>query len=520
MRTLARQNPRRPWLFDAPLSYEAFEIIKGFPGVLWDRHSKKTSIPEELLKSCEAALQTKGFHLTHVPATPTLVPVIADHLHDYQQMGVARALKLNRWVFNDDTGVGKTIQAIETLRHLGAKKILIVCPALVRRSWEKELDSWWANHPEAGAILYGRARVKGLSKAKVAQKEQSYRAAIQISSYELLKNLAETTYDAVIFDEAHRVKNPKSQQAKLGKKIARKAKYVFALTATAMADRPPDIYNILDIVYPLRFGRPNEGLGYCFDFNYRYSVGIHNGYGWDFKGVNRANREELAYRIAACSSRTTKAEIAHLLPAFDIQPLVVQGGKRLDHVTEWAKDALESTDMLCILTHLKDTAGTIAEKLSKQYPNHTVALVTGTTYSDAYKRAQFLEELVQEPKVILVATMHAVCEGIDLTAFTQTLFAELYYAPRIVVQALGRFSRLCGKVPSLVKMLIREGTPDERVASILQEKIEAINETIKASGTEQKMEELLLATAETDEEFLANFGKQEPEYANLSGRLE
>jgi len=66
-----------------------------------------------------------------------------------------------------------------------------------------------------------------------------------------------------------------------------------------------------------------------------------------------------------------------------------------------------------------------------------------------------------------------------LYSFTAALFAELHYRPEIMIQAMGRFSRLSGTVPSSVWLLVIEGSLDEVIADRLLNKMAAINSVVK-----------------------------------------
>ncbi len=55
----------------------------------------------------------------------------------------------------------------------------------------------------------------------------------------------------------------------------------------------------------------------------------------------------------------------------------------------------------------------------------------------------------------------------------------------MMIQLLGRFSRLSSTVPSHVEILTVAGTIDERVADVLVTKLEDIGKTMKQSGTEE-----------------------------------
>lgn len=398
--------------------------------------------------------------------------------------------------------MGKSAIAVSLAKEIKPRRCLIVCPAIVRSKWEtKEIEAFWPGHPMVGVIKYGRS-VK-LDAKEDLERNLSYLAPIQIVSYHLVDEVGIGPWDLIVIDEAHRAKNARTGWSKTLRSIveANPNAAVLALTATPMADKPQDIHNILDILWPGRFGSR-------FRFQERYQLYETNEFatsGKKFYGVNPVHSLELRKRIAAVSSRTTKAEIAHLLPPFDVDVLRVKvGGKKsvinaeadvwaalysngiekIPMVTEWAEDALESSTHISILTHHRDLANRIKTALEHRQ-DVPVYLATGEV--GAEKRNEILAMAKDAPRAIVVATIDAIGIGIDMTFTPQALFAELSYKLEAMIQALGRFSRLSGTVPSSCKILVAEGTIDEVIASKLEEKVKATNEAIKAGASESML---------------------------------
>jgi SNF2 family DNA or RNA helicase len=135
------------------------------------------------------------------------------------------------------------------------------------------------------------------------------------------------------------------------------------------------------------------------------------------------------------------------------------------------------------MTYFRSTARAITEALRKK--GHNVFEVSGAL--DPHKRNEEIKKAIAAESAVLVATMKSTGIGIDLTKFTQAIFAELYYSPEVMEQALGRFSRMSGTLPSNVMLLVMEQTLDERIASRLHDKLEAINLAIKAGATSEQL---------------------------------
>ncbi len=64
-------------------------------------------------------------------------------LHEYQKEGASFCAKRGmRALIGDEMGVGKTAQAIAAAEAVGARKVLVICPASARYVWDREINGW------------------------------------------------------------------------------------------------------------------------------------------------------------------------------------------------------------------------------------------------------------------------------------------------------------------------------------------------------------------------------------------
>ncbi len=449
------------------------------------------------------------------------ITINADGLYPWQKEGAQKAAENRRWILGDEMGLGKTCQAIAAIKALDVKRCLTVSPAVVRSAWIGEFAKWWGDCDRSIAPLTQGRNRKNLPKPARERLDAAYSADFQIVSYALLANVDRGPWDCIILDECHRLSNPEAAQSKAVRKIieANPNAAVFALTGTLMPDQPKQAYNVLDTVWPGRFGKNK------FAFFERYcekeviTDELGNKYGTDYFGINKENAAELAERIAKLSSRVTKQEVAHLLPPFTVQMLRVEGSheekqltfqdwqeaqeklnyygeQKIPYVLEWLEDATQAATHVCVLTHRRETVRTIAESIAAKLRTSYGSLYTITGEDSPEARNQILADSRRSEKSVVVATMHSIGIGIDLTFCTQALFAELYYRPETVLQALGRFSRLSGKVPSSCTLMCVQSTVDEVMANTLMSKIAAINSVLKSDLSSVKLDEALRAENE------------------------
>lgn len=443
-------------------------------------------------------------------------------LYEFQEEGVNRVIKApkNRLVLNYATGLGKTITACSVLARLNARRVLIVCPAMVKQTWLDALDEWYPAHAKAAAITVGKDRIKGLSKKALKEKDDAYSAEIQIVSYGLVGDILRESWDFIILDESHRLKNPAARQTRAVRAILLQNPNagVLELTATLFPDRITDIWSQLDLLWPGRFGRTSPTYKYpSYWFCKRYSLDIGDEYGVKWAGINPVHEAELRRRVAEVSHRVTKHEVAHLLPSFIVSLIKVkakstlfdnidhwlesQGSIKIPFVLEWVSDAIEDANHICILTHLRETAEQIGHQTSVD-TNWPVFVIDGSMPPEA--RNARLAEAKKAPKSIIVATMHSIGIGINLGFCSRVLFAELYWRPETIIQALGRFDGFRTLEPTSADLLCIEGTEDEAMARMLLKKIDAMNRALKAGIIEEKLESVLGGVKMSDEEAIAS----------------
>jgi SWI/SNF-related matrix-associated actin-dependent regulator 1 of chromatin subfamily A len=449
-------------------------------------------------------------------------------LYPYQEAAVQQIKEalLNRWLLSFEMGTGKTPTAIIAAKELRKQRILVVCPAIVRDNWLREFDDWWPDHPRVAAITLGRTRTKGVSKKQQELRDEAYAAPIQIVSYDLLDQVALSPWDLVVFDEIHRCKNAGSKQSHAAATICLEnpRAAILGLSGTLIPDSVGDLWAQLNLLWPGRFGKPDKNGRHSFQFRDRYTNKRNNGYGWDFEGVKEQNLPELKKRLAAVSTRVTRAEVAHLLPPFQVQLLrqkpasleeqlalakandvetaiIKAGQEKIGPACEWVSDAFDSgTTHVALLTHLRESASTLADKLRQEYRDVAVYCITGDQTPE--DRNKELAKARAEKKAVVVATMHSIGIGIDLTWCTQALFVELYWRLETILQAIGRFSRLSGKVPSSVSLMVLAGTLDEAVAQAVLGKVASANSVIGAGDGESKLEAALSDDSADQEAFL------------------
>jgi hypothetical protein len=169
-----------------------------------------------------------------------------------------------RLLIADDVGLGKTIEAGYILRELHAHqaldRVLVVCPARLRKKWQDEL----AQRFDERFDLVGGPELANFGKTLQRSSDPpslrwlvSYESARTESFIQTLLEY-EPYFDLVIFDEAHRLRNPGTLQNALGRALGGCAGAMVFLTATPIQTGEEDLFNLLHILDSDTFQRYSE----------------------------------------------------------------------------------------------------------------------------------------------------------------------------------------------------------------------------------------------------------------------
>jgi SNF2 family DNA or RNA helicase len=275
------------------------ELCKSLPGASWSASEQVWRVP----LSWTTCLALRSTFRSDLEIKPTLGAWAANQLETritpannlreletyegdevlfpHQRAGVAFLATAKRALLADEPGLGKTAQAIRALKALNDKQeevfpILIVCPNTLKNNWAREFARWW---PDVTTQV-----IKGSAVQRKKQFEQpaqvfiinweSLRSHSRLSPYGSisltrcracggqdekisenrcevhLRELNNFKFKAVIADEIHRSKDPKSKQSRALWSASGNAEIRFALTGTPIANNVVDLWSILHWISP------------------------------------------------------------------------------------------------------------------------------------------------------------------------------------------------------------------------------------------------------------------------------
>lgn len=199
-----------------------------------------------------------------------------------------------RAILADEVGLGKTIEAGLVLSELYLRRLvqraLIIVPAGLVEQWWEELDRKFGLPALAqGSHAWNKSARPWDAPIVIASVATARRGALR-------QELARISWDLVIVDEAHRLKNARSASGRLARAL--RARYLLLLTATPVENRLDDLFQLVNLV------RPGH-LGTAAEFRARHGSA----------GVERVREiRHLQARLREVMVRHRRSEVALMLP--------------------------------------------------------------------------------------------------------------------------------------------------------------------------------------------------------------
>jgi SNF2 family DNA or RNA helicase len=411
--------------------------------------------------------------------------------------------------FNEQR-TGKTPTALNILKEKGCKKILIICPASAIYQWIDEYEKW-------------------LQKPCVAMNSTKYREQYLdknwtdgfVASYGLLKKTARSKGlidyilknipDAIILDEAHRIKDPKSANAKALFQTV-KCPVRIALTGTPAPNKLEEIYSILHWLFPTKFRTYWTFIDAYFNKEIKYGTGGRQYI--DINGFQEGKEAILQKFLDTISTQRKRKEVMPWLPEKDYQKIRLEPtDKQTKYIYELENyfcaediqvqgvlDRLVRIRQICLYPKLLNLAGTspkmdwIKDYLN-DYPDKPIiifskftsflkilneelaekekGLIIGET---PIEKRNELKLAFQSGKInLLLINIDAGKEALTLDRAETTIFTDKYPPVGDIQQAEDRFVATTedkkDKPHTIIELMIK-GTYDERLYELLEQRKE------------------------------------------------
>jgi len=160
----------------------------------------------------------------------------------------------NRLLIADEVGLGKTIEAGHILLELFAResieRVLIICPNSLKYKWKVEMEEKFSFDFD---IQSSRSFIEKLDDYVNKNGNVRFNCIISMQSvrskivHEKLNEI-QPSFDLIIFDEAHHLRNDYTRTFKVGKLLSSLASGVLFLTATPIHLGNRNLFNLLKIL--------------------------------------------------------------------------------------------------------------------------------------------------------------------------------------------------------------------------------------------------------------------------------
>jgi SNF2 family DNA or RNA helicase len=352
--------------------------------------------------------------------------------------------------------------------------------------------------------------------------EESAGGGVVLTTYDIIfrstAELSESEWEVAVFDEAQRIKNPRTKAARAARKIP--ANHRVALTGTPLENRLVELWSVVDLIVPgflgsereFRKGYRNPSHHQLHRLRQRLSVlTLRRLKGQvlsdlpdkveDLRYCTMKQEQEELYRhihgaevkLIADQLREPGAEIPYmhifalltkLKQACDHPALVGEGPKsagssgKLEVFDQILDEALDGEHRVVVFSQYVKMVDFLSRYLRKRSIAHLI--LTGESRDRGRTIRRFNSE---QHERVLLASLLAGGVGIDLTGASVVIHYDRWWNPAKENQATDRVHRIGQKRFVHVFKLITRNTIEERIDTMIRRKVELFEEVV--TPTEQ-----------------------------------
>lgn len=447
------------------------------------------------------------------------------HLRDYQKFGFIWMKVLANYklggILADDMGLGKTIQSIaliasEIEEGKSIAPTLIVTPSALIYNWKNEFSKFSPN------IVV--KIIEGLPEERKAILNDLEKNDVVITSYPLIRQdigfYREINFDILILDEAQAIKNPSTKISKAMLQL--NANKRFALSGTPIENSIVELWSIFQVILPGSFSNKSAFVKTDYEVISRM---VHP---FILRRLKKDVLKELPDKIETVliSELTREQKEIYLVylekirndtresierdgfnknrikilaglmrlrqicnhPALFLENYTGKSSK-LEQLIELVEENLANNQRMLIFSQFSSMLKMIKERLYKE--GYSCFYIDGDT--PAKERFSMAEEFnTENSKEIFLVSLKAGGVGLNLTGAETVILFDLWWNPAVEEQAAGRAHRIGQKKVVQVIRLISNGTIEEKIYQLQQEKKELIDKVIKPD------EEMFISLTEED----------------------
>lgn len=487
-----------------------------------------------------------------------------EDLFPHQRAGVAFLSTARRALLADEPGLGKTAQTIRALKKLSETEevfpALIVCPNTLKKNWEREFKMWWPSvrvqvikgsagqrrkQFETDADVYvinweslrGHSKLASYGSIALARCTDcgGHDESVTYNRCEVHKReLNEIDFKAVVADEIHRSKEPKSKQTRALWAATGDADIRFALTGTPIANNVLDLWSILHWLSPDEWPSKTRWIDRMIDtmlnaFGGMMVIGVKPHMNDEFyatinprmrrmlkarvlpwlppvlkerRDVEMSTKQKKAYKqmlevmiaeledggaVVAPSALTQTTRLLQFASSYaeisideitgEMRTVLTEPSCKVDALMDDIKNGDFGDDSVAVCAVSRQLIELLSKALTDAKIPH--GLITGAQNEDERQKA--VDDFQSGKIKWILFTAQAGGVGITLTAARRLVMLQRPWSLVDYKQALDRVHRIGSEIHDSVVIMdyVTEGTIEERVIDVLDTKADNFENIVK-----------------------------------------
>lgn len=439
------------------------------------------------------------------------------NLRPYQVTGYKWLKMLAKYGFGgvlaDDMGLGKTIQVITYILSEVEEKgtnapFLIVSPASLTYNWHHEIKKF---APELESFV-----IAGTAEERKAMIEQVKENQILITSYpsfrQDVESYKEQRFSTLVLDESQMVKNYHTKTAQALRELTIQKR--FALSGTPIENKIEELWAIFQLIMPGFFPAikqfktlPYEQIARMIrpfvlrrikkdvlkELPDKIETDLYSSMTKEQKTVYLAYLQRIQDSVRGMSGDEFKRNRIEILsgltrlrqiccdPRLFVDNYDGDSGK-LEQLKELLQTAKENGQRVLLFSQFTSMLSIIEEELAAE--GIETFYLSGQTKPK--ERIEMVNRFNEGEKEVFLISLKAGGTGLNLTGADTVILYDLWWNPAVEEQAASRAHRLGQKKVVQVWRLIAEGTIEEKISQLQQEKKALFDQVITAEGDEVK----------------------------------
>lgn len=256
-----------------PYNAETVTLVKSLAGARWSAGKRCWTVSldlghrHRLLEVADRLKFDVDPSLRDMPVNDSVDYAIDAGLYSYQVEGVQFLSLKNQALLGDDPGLGKTCQSLMALPGAGEGKAVVLCPAVMKYTWQNEITRWRPDY--RAVVLEGRGSWRWPEKGEIvilnydilpdffsppargrgADWRTYQRDRLNPFREGLVSDHPQSREVTLIADEVHRCKSYKTARSQKVRELVHLVLQgqgkVWGLTGTPLDNRPGDLYGVL-----------------------------------------------------------------------------------------------------------------------------------------------------------------------------------------------------------------------------------------------------------------------------------